>query len=103
MASVSWTETAQNDLIEVYSFISAQSFAQADAVIDLIIEKVNVLERFPEMGKPVKELPERDYRELLIKTYRVIYRIEEDFVYVLTVHHSARLLKNNPAFKDEDL
>jgi toxin ParE1/3/4 len=103
MASISWSATAQNNLIEIFKFVSEQSLAQADLVIDSIIEKVNILERFPEMGKPVKELPGKGYRELLVKSYRVIYFIEEEKVNVITIHHSARLLKNNPTFKEEDL
>ena len=55
------------------------------------------------MGKPIKELPGKGYRELLVKSYRVIYFIEEEKVNVITIHHSARLLKNNPTFKEEDL
>lgn len=101
MASISWTETAQNDLIDIYRFVKKQSVVQADSLIDQIIEKAKVLEQFPEMGKPVRELPEKGYRELLVKSYRIIYRVEEEIVYIITVHHSARLLKNNPAFKDE--
>ena len=103
MASISWTETAQSDLIEIHDFISVQSPAQADSVINDIIERAKILERFPEMGKPVKELPDKDFRELLVKSYRVIYRVEKEIVYVLTIHHSARLLRNNPAFKNEGL
>lgn len=103
MASILWTETAQSDLIEIYKFISEKSLSQADSVIDSIIERAQILEHFPEIGKPVKELPKKDYRELLAKNHRIIYRIEEGNIYILTVHHSARLLKNNPAFKDEDL
>jgi plasmid stabilization system protein ParE len=74
---------------------------QADLVVNQVIEKVQILERFPEIGKPVRELMEKGYRELLVKSYRVIYRVEEGIFYVMTVHHSARLLKNNPVFKDD--
>lgn len=103
MASIKWTETAQSDLIEIHDFIGVQSPAQADLVINDVIERVKILERFPEMGKPVKELPDKDYRELLVKSYHIIYRTAEEIVYVITIHHSARLLKNNPAFKDVKL
>lgn len=103
MASISWSENARNNLIEIYEFVSGHSLAQADSVINSIIEKAQILERFPEMGKPVKELPGKGYRELLVKSYRIIYGIEEEKVNVITIHHSARLLKNNQAFQDEDL
>jgi plasmid stabilization system protein ParE len=44
------------------------------------------------MGRVVPELGIQDLREILVGTYRVIYRVREDEVHVLTVHHGARLL-----------
>ena len=44
------------------------------------------------MGRVVPELGLQDLREILVGSYRVIYRVREDEVHVLTVHHGARLL-----------
>ena len=76
--------------------------AQAESVVDTIIEKAKVLERFPEMGKSVRELPGKGYRELLVKSYRIIYCVDDENVKVITIHHSARLPTNNPAFEEKD-
>jgi mRNA-degrading endonuclease RelE of RelBE toxin-antitoxin system len=36
----------------------------------------------------------------LVNSYRIIYKIISDTeVHILTVHHQARLLENNPVFK----
>lgn len=88
-------------MIEIRAFISLDSPLQADLLIDAIVTKAQILERFPEIGKQLKELPQQEYREILFKKYRIIYRLQQDTVYVMTVYHSSRLLKNNPLFRNE--
>lgn len=100
MASIIWTETANNNLIEIKEYISLDSPLQAVLLIEAIFTKVNILARYPESGKKLKELPNGPYREVLFKKYRIIYRLEKDNVYILLVHHASRLLKNNPFFKN---
>lgn len=58
-----------------------------------LFEAIHGLERFPESGRPVPELPHRpDLREVIHGAYRVIYRVEPGEVSVLTVRHGRRLL-----------
>ena len=101
MATITWTDTAQNNLIEIREYVRLDSPLQADLLIEGIFTKAQVLMQFPEIGKKLSELPQHSYRELLFKSYRIIYKIEAETVYILTVYHSARLLKNSPLFKDE--
>jgi plasmid stabilization system protein ParE len=69
-------------------------------VLEGIYSKVQILTRFPDIGKPVKELPGTPYRELLYFKYRILYRIAGEQVFILTIHHSAQLLRNNPFFRN---
>jgi plasmid stabilization system protein ParE len=49
----------------------------------------------------VPEFDSPNIRELINGHYRIIYRlIDEKHIDIITVHHSARLLKNNPALND---
>jgi plasmid stabilization system protein ParE len=58
-----------------------------------LFEAMRGLERFPESGRPVPELPDRpDLRVVIHDAYRVIYRVEPGRVSVLTVRHGRRLL-----------
>jgi len=70
-------------------------------VIDGIFTKAQILLQFREFGKRLKEFPEKEYRELLYKRYRIIYKLKEDEIYIMTIIHSARLLKNVSLFRDE--
>ena len=47
---------------------------------------------FPESGRIVPELNRRDVREVLHKRYRVIYKIKENRIEILTVRHMRQLL-----------
>ena len=47
---------------------------------------------FPRSGRVVPELEREAYREVILGTYRIVYRIEADRAEILTVVHSARLL-----------
>lgn len=100
MVSIIWTESANSDLIDIKEYVSLDSVVQAALLIEAIYTKAQILSKYPEIGKPVPELSGTEYRELLFKRYRIIYRVSITDIFILSVHHNARLLKNNPHFKD---
>ncbi|MBI5863789.1 MAG: type II toxin-antitoxin system RelE/ParE family toxin [Planctomycetes bacterium] len=62
-----------------------------------MIQKADVLERFPRMGRVVREFGDDRCRQLIWKQYRIIYWIDESprpRVLILAVVHRARLLRN---------
>lgn len=94
-----WTEAALKDIENIAEYISLDSVFYARKFVQKIFLVVNKLERFPENGKVVAELSTYNYREILFKNYRIIYRIDSITVYIITVHHSSRLLSNNEHLK----
>ncbi len=48
----------------------------------------------------VKELANPLIREVSVYKLRIIYRIHKDEIQIITIHHSARLLLNNPNWKE---
>jgi toxin ParE1/3/4 len=83
------TEGAVHDLEDLYDYISAHdSPAKADYVLDSIEKKLNDLLQFPERGSIPFELDEfgiREYRQVVFKPYRIIYRLIDDNVYVYLI------------------
>lgn len=79
MATIIWTDIAQSNLIEIRTYIALSSLLQADLLIDALLTKARMLERYPEAGKIIKEVPRSNYRELLFKNtasfteYRMIW------------------------------
>ena len=54
------------------------------------------LQQFPNSGRSLPEYPDLPYREVIISPYRYIYRVEGDMVWIVTVWHEARSLKELP-------
>jgi len=87
---VEWTEPAVSDLEGIRDFIARDSEYYATRFVEKIIEAVESLQKFPEIGRPVPEAEEQNIRELLFHHYRIIYRAELNRILVLTVIHGAR-------------
>ncbi len=45
------------------------------------------------MGRVVPAIDRDDIREIIVQSYRIIYRLLLDEVEILTVHHGARSLE----------
>jgi toxin ParE1/3/4 len=100
MVEISWTKQAIQDIDNIAEFISRDSEHYAKIQVLRFFESVRILERFPQAGKIVREKHDSSIREVLVGNYRVIYKvINKSKIDVLTVHHSKRLLVNNPRFK----
>mgnify|MGYP001813658090 FL=1 len=87
-----WTRQAREDLREVRAFIARDAPATASAFVRRLRQSVERLRAFPCSGQIVPELGREDIRELLKGNYRIVYRVAEHRVEILTVYHSARLL-----------
>ena len=100
MAQLIWAPSAIKAIAEIADYISKDSVLAAENIVQLFFERVEILLRFPEYGKPVPELNDKRIRELPASSYRIIYELSAaDEIHILTIHHQARLLKNNPVFK----
>ena len=92
MAQVRWAHQALNDLEAICLFI-ARDAPQIGAVFaDRAFRATDRLADFPRSGRIVPELDIETLREIILGNYRLIYRIREDQVQIVTVHHGAQLL-----------
>jgi len=85
---VQWASVAEEDLKGVIEYIAENSLANAINVFKKIKEKALGLNQFPERGRIVPELKDQGvalYRELIVTPWRIIYRIEDKKIYVLSV------------------
>jgi toxin ParE1/3/4 len=90
---VIWTEPAKTDLRSIHDFIAHDSRHYAKKVTQDIRERVDILNELPKIGKKTPELNDEHIRELSIYTYRIIYEIKGQQIFVLTVMHKRRDLK----------
>jgi toxin ParE1/3/4 len=90
---VLWTGVAKRDLREIVEFIACDSPDNAMKILHHIRKKSEELGCCPERGRIVPELLDQGinfYRELLIQHSRLLYRISEDRVFILSIIDSRR-------------
>ncbi|MEO6050352.1 MAG: type II toxin-antitoxin system RelE/ParE family toxin [Pyrinomonadaceae bacterium] len=92
MAQIRWTPQAADDLDAIADFIALDSSPYANLFVLNVITSIDRLEQFPMLGRVVPEYQNPQIRELLMGNYRIIYRLKEDFVEILTTYQGARLL-----------
>ena len=83
-----WSETSEKDLINIIEYIAQGSSSTAYEKFKEIKEKASGLYSFPDRGRIAPELQQQgiiQYRELIVSPWRIIYRISEKSVYVLSV------------------
>jgi len=100
MAKIKWSKDSLEDLKEICRYIALDSPYYANLLNDRIFEMVEHLELFPEMGRHVPEADDPAVRELIYKSYRIVYQIEEGYLEIITVIHGSRLLKLKPLKTD---
>lgn len=91
------TDDAAKDLDNIYDYIfDHDSPERAGYVINEIKKVFHSLASFPERGAYPQELLDvriMEYREVYFKPYRIIYRIEEQKVYVYLIVDGRRNLR----------
>ena len=94
---VVWSNIAENDLKNIVEYIADDSPPKALKIFNSIKQKAASLYTFPERGRIVQELRDQgilQYRELVISPWRILYRISEKSVLVLSVLDSRRNIED---------
>ena len=89
---VIWSNKANKDLKNIYEFIAIDSKYYANKVFREIILKVSGLNDFPQIGKVILEIDNKNLRELLLYSYRLIYRIDKNSnILIITIVHQRKI------------
>jgi len=90
MAQINWTVEAERWLRDINDYIAEDNPEAAARVIRGIIEEVQILRQFPELGHRYDRHPDQHIRLLLYGHYRIAYLIKPDGdIDVLGVFHGA--------------
>ena len=88
------TEGVEQDLESIHDYISeVDCVANADCVLDELMEAVESLSRFPQRGSYPKELVGlgiKEHRQTFFKPYRVIYRVTGSQVIIYLIADGRR-------------
>ena len=89
MTTVTWSPRATQQLIDAIDYIAQDDLAAAYRVRDTVVERVNLLTEFPELGRPGRS---RGSRELVITgtSYIAVYRVNGSNIEIAKLWHSAQ-------------
>jgi len=87
-----WTESAWHELDDAASYIARDSPRYAAALIDESRHAARSLRKSPRRGRIVPEFGDPAVREIFVKSYRLIYEVQEDAVIILAFIHGAQQL-----------
>ena len=92
--SVEVSEDAERDLETIFDHVARRGSSEAaERLIDQIEEVIQSLVQHPNRGRRPLELVDQglsEYRELIVGSYRIIYRVSGDTVYVSLVADGRR-------------
>jgi toxin ParE1/3/4 len=93
VARLTWTNQALDDLDAICSFIGRDAPRYAQSFAARVLQATERLAQFPNSGRMVPEFGDPELREIIVQSYRVIYRVWSDEAEIITVHHGARRLQ----------
>lgn len=86
---------ANLDIDQIFDYIKVNSIYYAIKTKEKIGEKIIDLNFMPYIGRKVPEYNRIDIRELIYKSYRIIYQLKESCIYIQRIVHSRRLISKN--------
>lgn len=92
MGKIEWLKIADNDLTNIYNYIQEDSIYYAVKTVKDIVSLTEKLEYLPYIGRKIPEYNEETQRELIYKSYRIIYKIESNNIFIRRIWHSSRKL-----------
>ena len=90
MGKVIWSEDALKDIKSIFDYISKDSMDRAALFIERLIEATDRLEEFPYSGRIIKEIGNKECREVIYGAYRIMYEIKGEVVRIASIVHAAR-------------
>ncbi len=82
---IQWSDRAKEDLATIGDYIAADNPAAAMRWVEILIADTERAAGMPLAGRVVPEFEREDIREVLRRSYRIVYRIRGDTLEVLAV------------------
>lgn len=90
---VRWSRRARRDLAAIGRFIARDNPVAARRWVARLQARASSAASAPLAGRIVPEIDNVDMREVFLRSYRIVYRIVDDELHVLTVFEGHRLLR----------
>ena len=78
MIEILWTQQGEEDFFQIYSYLNKFDPIFGEVFFENVIEKIELLGKFPYIGRIVPELNNNRIREMLLNKYRIFYFIKSE-------------------------
>ena len=89
MAKAHLTDEAKADLEDIYFELSGYSDTYAQDWADSFFHQIELLEKFPYLGKMSSDIAIKPLRETIVGKYKVFYVVLKEEIWVLGIKHSS--------------
>jgi len=90
VAKIIWSQKSIRDIEVIAEFISQDSIERANNFVQKLIESTDRLMDFPYSGRIIQELGDKSVREVIYGSYRIMYKIQNNEVFISGIIHTAR-------------
>ena len=90
MGKVIWAPSALKDIDSIAEYIARDSIDKAALFVTRLMEATDRLQELPLAGRIIPEIGNSSCREIIYGSYRIMYRIENNDVWITGIVHGAR-------------
>jgi toxin ParE1/3/4 len=90
MGKVIWSPSALDDIEAIAEFIARDSTFHASLFVSRLIQTTDHLVQFPFSGRIIPEIGNQHCREIIYGSYRIMYRVAKNDIWITGVIHGAR-------------
>lgn len=91
---VIWSPEVAEDIDSIVEYISQDSLFYAQSIVLKILETSRSIKKFPLIGRIVPEIGNENIREIFIYSYRLVYQLTNETIFIVAIIHGKRLLKD---------
>ena len=100
MVKLFYTKPGLEDLKNIHDYIATDSSKAAKRFTSALKEKIKILKNYPELGRSIYPDKFDNLRQVLYKSYRIIYQLKDETILIITIHHQSRLPENIPSLQN---
>ncbi len=89
--AIRWSDQARADLAAIGDYIATDNPPAAQRWVNTLIAAFEQAAEMPLAGRIVPEFQQAGLREVIRRNYRLVYRVREDHIEVLTIFEGHRL------------
>ena len=90
MGKIIWSPIALEDVDSIAEYVARDSTDQSSLFVIRLIGATGRLQDFPNSGRIIPEIGNPGCREIIYGSYRIMYRLSEDAVWITGIVHGSR-------------